>query len=577
MRSPSMSGSCIFMAGGSVRLDLDRLRQLADMPVPLVLHGASSVDPDDLRAAIALGVRKINVGSRLKQAFLDAMRDAAMRSDRVNPYEAIGSGLANDVMVAGRLAMQAEVQRLMRLFGSAGKADSVKHPIVVPHLGATGGDVKIVAWQVAEGSRRRGRRDPPHRRDRQVDRRGRGVSRRASSPHRRAGRQRKGAGRSDRVADGRGRRTGRRRFAAAKPCEATRRTPRVASAGSQREAAARYRSSRLSSAPDAPDRRPAAERLTDAFATMVLIRRYEEHLYQLFLQGHRARHAASMPGAGSGRGRRLLGAPARRPDLQHAPAGRTSDRQGRFAERDHRRDLGKGDRLRRRQGRPDASCRFLRRRHGLQRHRRRQHSDRDGKRHGVPSPRARPRRGELLRRRRLEYRRLPRGPEPRGGAEGAGGLRLREQSLRRLDAHFPHDAHPRHIAPRRRPTACRASPSTGWMSRRSSGPRRPRWRGPAPARGRRSSSARPTATAATRAAIPGGYRDKSRARRMERQGPDRAIAGAAGERARRAPRTACRRSRPKPRPRSRRRWPSRCASPEPDAASARQHVFVEDA
>jgi TPP-dependent pyruvate/acetoin dehydrogenase alpha subunit len=37
--------------------------------------------------------------------------------------------------------------------------------------------------------------------------------------------------------------------------------------------------------PDEPDRRPAAERLTDAFATMVLIRRYEEHLYQLFLQG----------------------------------------------------------------------------------------------------------------------------------------------------------------------------------------------------------------------------------------------------------------------------------------------------
>ena len=34
-----------------------------------------------------------------------------------------------------------------------------------------------------------------------------------------------------------------------------------------------------------PARRPAAERLTDAFAGMVLIRRYEEHLYQLFLQG----------------------------------------------------------------------------------------------------------------------------------------------------------------------------------------------------------------------------------------------------------------------------------------------------
>jgi fructose/tagatose bisphosphate aldolase len=107
-----------------VRLDLDRLRNLADLPVPLVLHGASSVDPDDLQAAIRLGIRKINVGSRLKQVFLGAMREAANRSHSVNPYEAIGSGLENDVMVAGRLAMQAEVQRLMKLFGSSGKAQT---------------------------------------------------------------------------------------------------------------------------------------------------------------------------------------------------------------------------------------------------------------------------------------------------------------------------------------------------------------------------------------------------------------------------------------------------------------------
>jgi hypothetical protein len=52
------------------------------------------------------------------------MRDAAGHSGSLNPYEAIGSGLRSDVMVTGRLAMQAEVQRLMRLFGSAGKADS---------------------------------------------------------------------------------------------------------------------------------------------------------------------------------------------------------------------------------------------------------------------------------------------------------------------------------------------------------------------------------------------------------------------------------------------------------------------
>jgi hypothetical protein len=60
----------------------------------------------------------------LKQAFLAAMRDACLRlGDAYNPYEAIGSGLDDDVTVQGRLAMQAVVEDYMRLFGSAGKAD----------------------------------------------------------------------------------------------------------------------------------------------------------------------------------------------------------------------------------------------------------------------------------------------------------------------------------------------------------------------------------------------------------------------------------------------------------------------
>ncbi len=107
-----------------VRLDLDLLKRLASLPLPLVLHGASSVDPADLAAAIRLGVRKINVGSRLKQSFLGAMRAAEVRAAQVNPYEAIGSGLTGDVLVAGRRAMQADVQALMQLFGSSGKADA---------------------------------------------------------------------------------------------------------------------------------------------------------------------------------------------------------------------------------------------------------------------------------------------------------------------------------------------------------------------------------------------------------------------------------------------------------------------
>jgi fructose/tagatose bisphosphate aldolase len=105
-----------------VRLDLARLRQLSGLGLPLVLHGSTSVAEDDIRAAIEIGIRKINVGSRLKQAYLKALAAAcAAAGDPANPYEAIGSGLEGDVLVAGRVAMQAEVERLMTLFGSAGR------------------------------------------------------------------------------------------------------------------------------------------------------------------------------------------------------------------------------------------------------------------------------------------------------------------------------------------------------------------------------------------------------------------------------------------------------------------------
>jgi fructose/tagatose bisphosphate aldolase len=109
-----------------VRLDLDRLAHLErSLDVPLVLHGATSIHREDLVAAIQLGVRKINVGSVLKQTTLKALRDACVAIDMdgpLNVYEAIGSGLPSDVLVAGRLALQHVVEEWMALFGSAGRA-----------------------------------------------------------------------------------------------------------------------------------------------------------------------------------------------------------------------------------------------------------------------------------------------------------------------------------------------------------------------------------------------------------------------------------------------------------------------
>jgi len=112
----------------SVRLDLDLLDRLhRDVPVPLVLHGATSVDRDDLRAAIAGGIRKVNVGSALKRAFVEAVRQSCGElNDAYNPYEVVGSGLEADILVQGRIAVQKVVESYMELFGSAGRAGSLR-------------------------------------------------------------------------------------------------------------------------------------------------------------------------------------------------------------------------------------------------------------------------------------------------------------------------------------------------------------------------------------------------------------------------------------------------------------------
>ena len=107
-----------------VELDLQQLGELREaVGVPLVLHGASSVAEEALVEAVRQGIRKINVGSNLKRAYFEAMRRACMQVGAdYNPYDVIGSGLSEDVLAAGRLAMQKTVEGLMHLFGSAGKA-----------------------------------------------------------------------------------------------------------------------------------------------------------------------------------------------------------------------------------------------------------------------------------------------------------------------------------------------------------------------------------------------------------------------------------------------------------------------
>ena len=93
------------------RLDFELVRRLGErVPVPLVLHGSSGVPDADLTRAVAAGITKVNIATRLSQAFTAAVRaylDAHPSGVDTRAY----LGRAREVVAA-------EVSRLLQVLGS---------------------------------------------------------------------------------------------------------------------------------------------------------------------------------------------------------------------------------------------------------------------------------------------------------------------------------------------------------------------------------------------------------------------------------------------------------------------------
>ena len=124
--------SCLAVAVGGVHvlvdreatLDLERLSAIrAAVPVPLVLHGGTSI-PDRLVAGAAVrGVAKINFGTRLKQLFLNGLRESVPNAaDGAGVQRSVGSRSAEDVTSRALTFVEAEVRHLISVYGSGGRA-----------------------------------------------------------------------------------------------------------------------------------------------------------------------------------------------------------------------------------------------------------------------------------------------------------------------------------------------------------------------------------------------------------------------------------------------------------------------
>jgi len=97
------------------KLDLDRIAAVHQKTgAPLVMHGGSGVPDQDVRKGIEAGIRKVNIDTEMRQAFLaEVRRQLAERPDELDPRK---------IFAPAREVLKEHIKEKMRLFGCAGKA-----------------------------------------------------------------------------------------------------------------------------------------------------------------------------------------------------------------------------------------------------------------------------------------------------------------------------------------------------------------------------------------------------------------------------------------------------------------------
>ncbi len=100
---------------GVPELDFPRLEKIKSVvKIPLVLHGSSGVPDDDLREAVRLGIRKVNIDTNIREVFTVTVREFM----EANPGEID----PRKIMGPARDAAAEMIREKIRVFGSSRKA-----------------------------------------------------------------------------------------------------------------------------------------------------------------------------------------------------------------------------------------------------------------------------------------------------------------------------------------------------------------------------------------------------------------------------------------------------------------------
>jgi len=97
------------------KLDVSRIEKIRDLTgVPLVLHGASGVNDEEVKKGIAAGIAKINIDTRIRISFVKKMREfLPLHPDEIDPRK---------VLKPAKEAAKEVIRDRIRVFGCSGKA-----------------------------------------------------------------------------------------------------------------------------------------------------------------------------------------------------------------------------------------------------------------------------------------------------------------------------------------------------------------------------------------------------------------------------------------------------------------------
>ena len=101
-------GSSHAMASRTAQLDFSLIEELASkLQTPLVLHGSSGVNDEDLQKAVRAGMRKVNIATHLNHIFTDVVREKLSADPKLID--------TRKYIAPARDAMRDEVSRLLKL------------------------------------------------------------------------------------------------------------------------------------------------------------------------------------------------------------------------------------------------------------------------------------------------------------------------------------------------------------------------------------------------------------------------------------------------------------------------------